>query len=159
MFSSILHRAPSAFRRPLSASSPSSFPTFHRAPYIPRLASHLLRNQPPVRGAASSVSGRPGSQTLEHAAENIREEVGHSAADLAKSIAGGNVYADNVEPTQQTFVRPPMLILSVRSAGDPQADALGASSSASRMRSPMPSRRRMSSSASRGAYPMCARRA
>ena len=57
-----------------------------------------------VRGAASSVSGRPGSQTIRHAAQNIREEVGQSTADLAKSIAGGNVFVDNVEPTQHTFV-------------------------------------------------------
>ncbi|KAI1791699.1 hypothetical protein LXA43DRAFT_1082517 [Ganoderma leucocontextum] len=104
MFSSILRRAPPAFRRPLSVSSASSLHTFHPSTSIPRRSPCLLRNQFVVRGAASSVSGRPGSQTLEHAAENIREEVGQSAADLAKSIAGGNVYADNVEPTQQTFL-------------------------------------------------------
>ncbi|KAM5532947.1 hypothetical protein V8D89_013413 [Ganoderma adspersum] len=104
MFSSILRRAPSALRRPLSTSSPSSFHTWRQSTSIPRLSPRLLTNQLPVRGAASSVSGRPGSQTLEHAAENIREEVGHSAADLAKSIAGGNVYTDNVEPAQQTFL-------------------------------------------------------
>ncbi|EJF66309.1 hypothetical protein DICSQDRAFT_98350 [Dichomitus squalens LYAD-421 SS1] len=90
-----------ALRRPLSTSSVSPLlkPTTNS-----RLSPHLLRNQLIVRGAASSVSGRPGSQTLGHAAENIREEVGQSAADLAKSIAGGNVFADNVEPTQQTFL-------------------------------------------------------
>ena len=110
MFSSILRRAPPVFRRPLSASSASSFHTLHKPKptSISRLSPSLLRNQFAIRGAASSVSGRPGSQTLEHAAENIREEVGQSAADLAKSIAGGNVYADNVEPTQQTFVRSSM---------------------------------------------------
>ncbi|KAI0093888.1 hypothetical protein BDY19DRAFT_856702, partial [Irpex rosettiformis] len=57
-----------------------------------------------VRGAASSVSGRPGSQTLEHAAENIREEVGNSTADLAKTIAGGNYYSDTVKPKSDTFL-------------------------------------------------------
>lgn len=56
------------------------------------------------RGAASSVSGRPGSQTLEHAAENIREELGNSTADLAKTIAGGNYYSDSVQPKNNTFV-------------------------------------------------------
>lgn len=56
------------------------------------------------RGAASSVSGRPGSQTLEHAAENIREELGNSTADLAKTIAGGNYYSDSVQPKSNTFL-------------------------------------------------------
>ena len=95
-----LRRAPIALRRPFSSSSllrPTS-----SAPHTPL---SLLRSQLIVRGAASTVSGRPGSQTVGHAAQNIREEVGQSAADLAKAIAGGNVFADNVEPTQQTFVR------------------------------------------------------
>ena len=117
MFLSILRRAPPAFRRPLSTSSSSSFHTLRQSTHIPRVLPRLLVNQLAVRGAASSVSGRPGSQTLEHAAENIREEVGQSAADLAKSIAGGNVYADNVEPTQQTFVRPLILLVGLRCRG------------------------------------------
>ena len=98
-----LRRAPMAFRRPLSSSSISPL---LKPISITRVSPLSLRNQLIIRGAASSVSGRPGSQTLGHAAENIREEVGQSAADLAKSIAGGNVFVDNVEPTQQTFVRP-----------------------------------------------------
>lgn len=57
-----------------------------------------------ARGAASNVSGRPGSQTLEHAAQNIKEEVGQSAADVARAIAGGNMTADAVAPSEQTFV-------------------------------------------------------
>lgn len=57
-----------------------------------------------VRSVANSVSGRPGSQTFEHAATNIKEEVGNSTADLAKAIAGSNVYADAVEPTERTFL-------------------------------------------------------
>ena len=93
-----LRRAPMSLRRPLAT---SPFVT----PSIARTAPSLLRNSLFLRGAASAVSGRPGSQTVGHAAQNIREEVGQSAADLAKSIAGGNVFADNVEPTQQTFVR------------------------------------------------------
>ncbi|KAI0707942.1 hypothetical protein C8Q76DRAFT_696223 [Earliella scabrosa] len=86
-----------SLRRPLAT---SPFVT----PPIARRAPSLLRNSLLLRGAASAVSGRPGSQTVGHAAQNIREEVGQSAADLAKSIAGGNVFADNVEPTQQTFL-------------------------------------------------------
>lgn len=58
-----------------------------------------------VRSVASQVSGRPGSQSLDHAATNIKEEVGNSTADLARSIAGGNVYGDAVQPTtKDTFV-------------------------------------------------------
>ncbi|KAF7986626.1 hypothetical protein HWV62_26432 [Athelia sp. TMB] len=45
------------------------------------------------RGVASSVSGRPGSQSVAHAALNVQEEVGNSSADLAKTIAGGNHFA------------------------------------------------------------------
>ncbi|EJD53104.1 hypothetical protein AURDEDRAFT_54788 [Auricularia subglabra TFB-10046 SS5] len=41
------------------------------------------------RHVASTVSGRPASQSLPHAAQNIKEEVGNSAADLARSLAGG----------------------------------------------------------------------
>ncbi|KAI0748649.1 hypothetical protein C8Q80DRAFT_1172960 [Daedaleopsis nitida] len=92
-----LRRAPIAIRRPFASSSLLT-------PSFPRHAPSSLRTQLIVRGAASSVSGRPGSQTVGHAAQNIREEVGQSAADLAKSIAGGNVFVDNVEPTQQTFL-------------------------------------------------------
>lgn len=49
-----------------------------------------------ARGVASTVSGRPGSQTLDHAATNVKEELGNSAADLAKVIAGANVTRDAV---------------------------------------------------------------
>ena len=47
-----------------------------------------------VRSVASSVSNKPGSQTLEHAATNIKEELGNSATDLAKKIAGSNLIVD-----------------------------------------------------------------
>ena len=50
-----------------------------------------------TRFVASSVSGKPGSQTLEHAAENIKEELGNSAADLAKVIAASNVTQNPVD--------------------------------------------------------------
>jgi hypothetical protein len=66
---------------------------------------HTLRIAfPHIRTAASSVSGRPGSQTIEHAATNIKEEVGNSAADLAKRIAAANMTSDAVKPNQRTFV-------------------------------------------------------
>src|SRR6266550_179071 len=61
-----------------------------------------------ARPVASSVSGKPGSQSLEHAATNIKEEVGNSAADLAKVIAACNVTQDSVGPTgSESFVRRP----------------------------------------------------
>jgi hypothetical protein len=92
--------APTLLRRGLATTAPPL--RFKQA--LPRLS-------PPTpmrliaRGAASSVSGRPGSQTLGHAAENIKEEVGNSTADLAKVIAGSNYTSDTVSPTSTTFVR------------------------------------------------------
>ena len=63
-----------------------------------------------IRFAASGVSGRPGSQTLEHAALNVKEEVGNSAADWAKAIAGGNYFKDSVKVAQDepTFASDPL---------------------------------------------------
>jgi len=58
-----------------------------------------------IRSVASSVSFRPGSQTLEHAATNVKEELGNSASDLAKVIAGANVAADGiVDSSADSFV-------------------------------------------------------
>lgn len=58
-----------------------------------------------ARFVASSVTTRPGSQTIEHAATNVKEELGHSASDLAKAIAGANVTTDAVkDSSDQTFV-------------------------------------------------------
>ncbi|KAI0636445.1 hypothetical protein C8Q77DRAFT_502070 [Trametes polyzona] len=103
----VFRRAPLVVGRGLSTSSAFASPArtslLQSAP-LTRSTTSLLRNQLIIRGAASSVSGRPGSQTAGHAAQNIREEVGQSAADLAKSIAGGNVFQDGIEPTQQTFL-------------------------------------------------------
>lgn len=81
-----------------------------RTPCARPSLSLLVRHPPPcfrpidVRGAASSVSGRPGSQTPGHAAQNIKEEIGNSTSDLAKSIAGANVPEDDVKPINRTFV-------------------------------------------------------
>jgi len=54
------------------------------------------------KSVATSVGSRPASQNLKHAALNIREEVGNSAADAARSIAGGNMATDYVPPEKQT---------------------------------------------------------
>ncbi|KZT69859.1 hypothetical protein DAEQUDRAFT_811134 [Daedalea quercina L-15889] len=109
-----LPRAAPGLRRPLSTTTHASLSTikFSRtqpSPVFPRpLAccspTSLLRGQLLVRGAASHVSGRPGSQTAAQAAQNIKEEVGHAGGDFAKAIAGGNVFADAVTPTQVTFL-------------------------------------------------------
>ena len=61
------------------------------------------------RTVASSVSMRPGSQTLEHAATNVKEELGNSAADLAKVISGANVTTDSVSDTESFVSRNNML--------------------------------------------------
>ena len=54
------------------------------------------------RTVATSVGSRPASQNLKHAALNIREEVGNSAADAARTIAGGNLAVDYVPTEKQT---------------------------------------------------------
>ena len=51
---------------------------------------------------------RPGSQTLEHAATNVKEELGNSAADLAKVISGANVTTDSVSDTESFVSRDKM---------------------------------------------------
>lgn len=51
------------------------------------------------RMVASSVTNKPASQTLEHAATNVKEEIGDTATDVAKMIAGANVTTDAVSDT------------------------------------------------------------
>ena len=58
-----------------------------------------------ARSVASSVSMRPASQSLEHAATNVKEELGNSAADLAKVISGANVTTDSVSDTESFVSR------------------------------------------------------
>lgn len=87
-----------------------SFPTAARLHTLSSIHPQKLRKHTPtipllVRGVASSVSGRPASQTPHHAATNIREEVGNAASELAKGIAGANLPVDNVKPMNDTFVR------------------------------------------------------
>ena len=73
---------------------------YNKQSIIP-MTSHILHARP----VASSVSGRPASQTLEHAATNVKEELGNSASDLAKVIAGANVTQDAIAPSgEASFV-------------------------------------------------------
>ncbi|TFK36366.1 hypothetical protein BDQ12DRAFT_633986 [Crucibulum laeve] len=77
----------SAFRVPplaLRRSQPIARPTVLNRAILNTTALH-------ARTVASNVSMKPGSQTLEHAATNVKEELGNSATDLAKVIAGANV--------------------------------------------------------------------
>ncbi|TFK30273.1 hypothetical protein FA15DRAFT_663664 [Coprinopsis marcescibilis] len=67
-----------------------------RPPSLLRPPTNLKPTFIQLRTVASSVSGRPGSQTLEHAATNVKEELGNSATDLAKAIAGANMASDSV---------------------------------------------------------------
>jgi hypothetical protein len=56
-----------------------------------RLAFTTIARRPvkfSIRPVASSVSNRPGSSTLPHAAQNIKEEVSHTIEDIATKIAG-----------------------------------------------------------------------
>ncbi|KAF9014166.1 hypothetical protein BDQ17DRAFT_1386679 [Cyathus striatus] len=48
----------------------------------------------PAFRSYTSLAAR--SQTLEHAATNVKEELGNSASDLAKAIAGANVTQDSI---------------------------------------------------------------
>jgi hypothetical protein len=80
-----------------------------RGPFAFRYTNALIKlsSNYKFRAVATSVSGRPASQTIEHAAINVKEEVGNSAADLAKRIAGGYLTSDMVAPAgrNETFVR------------------------------------------------------
>lgn len=57
-----------------------------------------------ARFAASSVSGRPGSQSVEHATQNVKEELGNSLTDWAREIAGGVFTVDTVKPRVNSFL-------------------------------------------------------
>ena len=70
-----------------------------------------------LRFAANQVTNKPGSQTVEHAVTNVREEFGNSVADLAKSIAGGTLNAEAVKPGQKSFVSVPAERLSRARSG------------------------------------------
>jgi len=64
------------------------------------------------------VSMRPGSQSLEHAATNVKEELGNSATDLAKVIAAANVAGNSVvDSSAESFVRSKVSIASESDMG------------------------------------------
>jgi len=91
--------------RPLLRSSFSRLPRALR--HVQPIRLHSKLNPAPLarRSVASLVSGRPGSQTLDHAATNVKEELGNSAADLAKVIAGANVGQDAISnSSEDSFV-------------------------------------------------------
>ncbi|KAF8559751.1 hypothetical protein OG21DRAFT_1402578 [Imleria badia] len=90
----------SALSRPLRALAPVLRGSRRFQDPSHRLVLPLLQ----ARFAASSVSGRPGSQTIEHARQNVKEEVGNSLTDWARSIAGGVFTVDSVKPTKDSFI-------------------------------------------------------
>ncbi|KIJ68598.1 hypothetical protein HYDPIDRAFT_24858 [Hydnomerulius pinastri MD-312] len=93
----------SAARRsaPLALRRPTQFQTVSR--FAARPAALNLA-QVHARFAASSVSGRPGSQTIKHARQNVKEEVGNSLTDWARSIAGGVFNVDSMKPAKDSFL-------------------------------------------------------
>src|SRR6266540_472330 len=97
----------SVFLRPLLRSFSEFKPALRRHPPFFPIRPHLqpLPTAPLRRSVASLVSGRPGSQTLDHAATNVKEELGNSAADLAKVIAGANLTHDPISnSSEDSFV-------------------------------------------------------
>ena len=87
-------------------------PLLYRAPVL-RGRSLALRNLPRFqfiarRNEATAVTGRPASQTIEQAALNLKEEVGNSARDIAKSIAGSPVTSQTtaLAGKDESFVSP-----------------------------------------------------
>nr|GAT51719.1 predicted protein [Mycena chlorophos] len=64
-----------------------------RLPRFQRLAAFPVVLQ--RRGVASSVGIKPGSESFAHATQNIREEAGNSVRDLARAIAGANLYVQD----------------------------------------------------------------
>ncbi|KAH9930258.1 uncharacterized protein B0H18DRAFT_994021 [Fomitopsis serialis] len=101
-----LARAPFVFRRSFSTASLPRPRPLAFAPTTLRTPTSLLQRQLIVRGVASSVSNKPGSQTVRQAAVNIKEELGNSGADFAKSVAGANWFHDAVvaNPKRDTFL-------------------------------------------------------
>ena len=74
------------------ASLRSALPLLARPPALrPAIASAPLLHR---RTAANYPGLKPGSQTLSHAAENIKEEAANTGKDLARAIAGVNVAKD-----------------------------------------------------------------
>ncbi|KAJ7799839.1 hypothetical protein B0H14DRAFT_2387779 [Mycena olivaceomarginata] len=58
-------------------------------PAVLSVSPHFLQ----TRGEANQVGLKPGSEDFSHAKQNIKEEAKNSASELAKMIAGANVYS------------------------------------------------------------------
>ncbi|KAF8582289.1 hypothetical protein K439DRAFT_159477 [Ramaria rubella] len=93
-------RSPSALHTHFRTSPLRTFKlfSFYSAPHRARYPLLVTRS------VASSVSNKPGSQTFPHAAQNIREETGNSAKDLAKTIAGNISFTETVVPKNDSFL-------------------------------------------------------
>ncbi|KAK7455116.1 hypothetical protein VKT23_010986 [Stygiomarasmius scandens] len=65
------------------------------------LTSSFLQHR---RSVANTVTNKPASQSFDHAALNIKEEAGNSAADIAKVIAGANLTNDAVKTGKDSFL-------------------------------------------------------
>jgi hypothetical protein len=90
----VLHNSDMIFIRSAARSLTRTSPSF-----LPRVQIKI-----PIRAAVNQVTNKPGSQTIEHAATNVREEFGNSAADIARSIAGGTLNAETLKPKEWSFV-------------------------------------------------------
>ena len=96
--------------RPLLRTSVCRNPHIIARAGVPVLRGSMPSARPQILGtsflqkrlAASSVTNKPGSQTLEHATINVKEELGGTASDVAKIIAGANVTTDSVSDTRGT---------------------------------------------------------
>ncbi|TRM59230.1 hypothetical protein BD626DRAFT_462673 [Schizophyllum amplum] len=94
--------------RTLTARTAPSLRASSFAPVAPlaftRLARPITTTSP--RAVASSISNKPGSQSLDQAALNVKEELGNAGGDVAKAIAGANygTNADTVAPTDASFL-------------------------------------------------------
>ncbi|CAG7851953.1 SubName: Full=Probable MNN4-regulates the mannosylphosphorylation {ECO:0000313/EMBL:CCA66657.1} [Serendipita indica DSM 11827] len=72
----------------LSTTTPRYLSTHSQRPLVNYKPSKLpLATLGGIRLAASQVSNRPGSQSIPHAVQNIREEAGHAIEDVAQKIA------------------------------------------------------------------------
>jgi len=78
--------------------------TLGRSPLLTRHAFGRLQHRILVRTVASSVSGRPGSQSLPHAAENVKEELGNSVRDLAETLGGGALKVGKMASQSEGFL-------------------------------------------------------
>ncbi|KAL1751859.1 hypothetical protein FB107DRAFT_266107 [Schizophyllum commune] len=84
--------------RTLAASALRARPTPTFTPLNLGLRAALIRpiTTSSPRPVASSISNKPGSQSLDQAALNAREELGNVGGDVAKTIAGANYAKDSV---------------------------------------------------------------